>query len=238
MKFLKIVIVALAIFFLSSHAKAAVPAIVINNMEGAATASTNTLWCLNRTILAADGKEQKVKSLFYKPGDVKAWVTIKDGVINKEHNAATMCQHDDQKCNIEVGDIFKISVRDSAKGTFNYKRRRADFDSKEEESVLTMSKNELYLGGRVKVGGKEYGDIFVFFSDNVPCLTKGRPAMMYFNESGTDLQRCNTYTIEIFPDEIKKDWEKYKPNHPDVTWETANCIPPLQPGGGGGHDPP
>ncbi len=216
------------------------PKSLVNTLADGSNVSRSPV-CLVRT--HADG-ETKVP--FYRP-DLSAWETQNVGRVHMGHNEVPECNLEGAQCRVSKGDRFTIRRVSALPNHFKYMRdpkpcvQGAPCTMPNEFSDLRLSENKAYLHGGLKSSAGKYADVFIMLADVIPCDE--------IDASYPEDKFCKVYTIEIYPDKVTG-WNDYRPDGPrsKVIWHDRPCseIPGivgvlpgvLQPGGGGGHDPP
>lgn len=108
-------------------------------------------------------------------------------------------------------------------------------------SLVSAESIELSLDsdGRFLVGSGADYDIFLLYSGTRACAVNLGSRNDIYNDKNGDAKNCPFFEVETFP-RGRGEWRDYRPDVAD--WlPVADCpvfMEFLQPGGGGGHEPP
>lgn len=172
--------------------------------------------------------------------DVTQWAE-EQVVVHGQDNKVASCQVPSSSCHVGRFDVFGLfpdTGTNPSSVVMVY--RPSTLTRVEETARLQLDSRGYFLYGEM---GKDAArrSVYVFFRRVSECkfLSAGKPEITYKKQGAVD--QCEVYRVEMYP-VSDATWNKFKPDSVTSTWTkfNADCkeSAELQPGGGGGHDPP
>lgn len=153
------------------------------------------------------------------------WST--DGVlIHAQKNEIGECKDPSNSCHTGILDMFFLTQYPTDTDFYEFRLRRSSASGEDLIAQLKVNPDKTYLYGTTLVS-KQTIHVVVLFSGVKACS---------FTNFNYPVAKCATFQLELYPD---NKWKAYRPDQ--ATWKSGVCAATggaMQPGGGGGHDPP
>ena len=179
--------------------------------------------CLRRT---DPGKNDLITNVY--PRGESAWLN-KTILVHGEHNQISDCQDKGAKCHVGRWDTFEV-VKDLS-GQLRVIHRSLGERAKIYDA--TLDSRGYFIHGVQGVINPQH--VFIMqTSAPTSCVKLGsNPELNY------EGKQCSHFVIEVFPEKLQN-WKPVRPDQQgEADWPSELCAAEsMQPGGGGGHDPP